>query len=253
MIFFPWQLEKPLDAIVFDCDGTLSIIEGIDELASVSNVSEPVAALTALAMGTTGINPVLYQKRLDLVRPRHDDVIALGKEYFSRRVPDSAEVIALFKRLNKSVYLISAGLDPAVKIFGEKLKIPDKNIFSVGIQFDDHGNYLDFDRDSPLTRANGKQEIVAKLKNQHADMAYIGDGLNDLPVLDLVTRFIGFGGAYFRQNIADLCHFYIRSLTLSPLLPLLLTPAEADKLFAEEKLLYVKGLALINQAEVIIK
>jgi phosphoserine phosphatase len=33
-----WQLQHPLDAVVFDCDGTLSQIEGIDALAEKNDV-----------------------------------------------------------------------------------------------------------------------------------------------------------------------------------------------------------------------
>ena len=37
-----WQLDHPINAIVFDCDGTLSIIEGIDELARNNGVGDAV-------------------------------------------------------------------------------------------------------------------------------------------------------------------------------------------------------------------
>ena len=35
------------DAVVFDCDSTLSSLEGIDELAAIAGVREEVAALRA--------------------------------------------------------------------------------------------------------------------------------------------------------------------------------------------------------------
>ena len=37
------------DAVIFDCDSTLTLIEGIDELASFSGKKEPIARLTRLA------------------------------------------------------------------------------------------------------------------------------------------------------------------------------------------------------------
>ena len=136
-----WQLQTPIQAVLFDCDGTLASIEGIDELAKNNRVGGAVETLTADAMGKSGINFDLYQKRLDLVRPTQEQVITLGQHYFSNQVPDAKDVIALLQRLNKSVYLISAGLFPAVSLFGKLLQIPEENIFAVNIDFDTNGTF----------------------------------------------------------------------------------------------------------------
>lgn len=53
-----WQLAMNISAIIFDCDSTLSSIEGIDELAETKNVQQEVSRLTELAMNKTGINPL---------------------------------------------------------------------------------------------------------------------------------------------------------------------------------------------------
>src|SRR5437016_3271945 len=82
-----WQLQTPISAIIFDCDGTLSAIEGIDELAKNTGVSEAVQSLTAEAMGKSGLNPGLYQKRLDLTYPNREQVTALGYQYYAHKVP----------------------------------------------------------------------------------------------------------------------------------------------------------------------
>jgi phosphoserine phosphatase len=84
-------------------------------------------------------------------------------------------------------------------------------------------------------------------------MIYIGDGLNDYEVYQLVSRFIGYGGAYYRQNIADLCEFYAKSASLAAILPLLLTQEEYHQLNATHQLLYNKGLADILDNRVQIK
>jgi phosphoserine phosphatase len=98
------QLQQPMDAIIFDCDGTLSSIEGIDELARQNGVAAPVAALTAIAMGRTGINPDLYQERLSLVKPHSEQVLALGREYYQEITPDARAVVQIFQRLEKAIY-----------------------------------------------------------------------------------------------------------------------------------------------------
>jgi phosphoserine phosphatase len=245
-----WQLEHPVNAVVFDCDGTLSMIEGIDELARSNGVSDAVESLTAEAMNTTGINPSLYEKRLDLVYPKQEQVLALGHHYFKRQAPDVSDVIQLLKRLNKMVYVVSAGLYPAVRIFGELLQVPPENIFAVDIQFDDNGHFVDFERTSPLITRNGKRDIVNRLRMLHPTIIHIGDGMNDYVTYDLVTRFIGYGGAFYRENMAARCKYYINTLSLAPLLPLSLTQKEYQGLGPAEKSLYQKGVAAIHEGKV---
>jgi phosphoserine phosphatase len=235
------QLKTPLTAIIFDCDGTLSSIEGIDELAEKNGVGNLVRDLTAKAMGETGLNPELYRERLDIILPTQKQVFALAQHYLAHLTQDATQVIQILQRLGKEVYIVSAGLYPAVASFGEALTIPRQNVFAVNLQFDQHGEYLNFDETSPLIQNEGKRIIVSKLIKKHSQVAYVGDGLNDCAVIDLVTRFIGFGGHFYRENIAALCQYYLTQTTLASLLPLVLTAEEYTMLTTIEKKLYEAG------------
>jgi phosphoserine phosphatase len=245
-----WQLQTPITAVIFDCDGTLSTIEGIDELANNNNVGDIVQSLTREAMGKSGMTLEIYEERLTLVQPTKDQVYSLGKNYFAHQIPHAADIINSLKRLNKSIYIISAGLYPAVAMFGEMLQIPPENIFAVDVEFNAMGHYLNFDRTSPLVQKNGKRTIVNQLKNAHPTLAYVGDGLSDYEVYDLVTRFVGYGGAFYRENIAASCQYYIKTLSLAALLPLSLTEKEYQQLTVKEKILYDIGVAAIQEGHV---
>lgn len=237
-----WQLVKPIQAIMFDCDGTLSTIEGIDELAEQNNVGDIVQALTAKAMAETGINPDLYKERLQHVKPCLEQAKQLAKDYFSKRTKDSFEVIQLLQRLNKSVYVVSAGINPAVKLFAEQLNVPDTQVFAVDVTYDANGNYQDFDHGSELARRNGKKEIAANLKQKYGSVALIGDGMNDIVAIDVLTRFIGYGGTIYREKIEKMCEWYVRDESMACVLPLLLTEDEYRTLNATETALYHRGL-----------
>jgi phosphoserine phosphatase len=251
MNHYPWHLSHPVNAIIFDCDGTLCQVEGIDEIAKQNGKYHLVEEMTANAMNTTGVNADLYEKRLELVTPQRDQLHALGHHYYEQRVPDAHEIIQTFKRLNKSVFIVSAGLYPAVKIFGEKLEVPEKNIFAVDVHFDEHGNYRGFEKHSPLIHAHkGKREIVTQLKEQHPHIIHIGDGANDIVTYDLVTRFVGYGGVSYRKKVAERCEYYVNTLSLATFLPLALTREEYFLLDPHEKELYEKGLAAIQQGGV---
>jgi len=245
-----WQLKHPISAIVFDCDSTLSSIEGIEYLAKNNGVGDAVKSLTKDAMDKTGLTPSIYQQRLDLVIPRREQVYALGHQYFAHRAPDITDVINLFRRLKKEIYLVSSGVNPAVKIFGEMLQIPSDHVFAVDLRFDQQGNFLDFEHSSPLISNDGKRTILQQLKHAHKNIMHIGDGMNDVAALDLVTRFIGYGGVAYRKNIADLCKYYINTVSFSPLIPLTLTHDEIQSLLQDELALYQRGLAAIQEGKV---
>jgi phosphoserine phosphatase len=248
-----WQIQTPVSAIVFDCDGTLSAIEGIDELAASNGVGAAVKDLTALAMGKTGITESLYQQRMSLVRPTLTQVKAMAAQYFQHRTADVQAIIQLFQRLGKSIYIVSAGLYPAVAGFGELLGVAPDHIHAVEVSFDQQGNFLDFNHASPLIKNTGKRIIVEQLKQQHPEIAFVGDGLNDLSVYETVTRFIGYGGAYYYEKVAERCDFYLQSTSMTPLLPLVLTVAESARLAAGDLKLYQQGLDAIGNGQVMIR
>ncbi len=247
-----WQLTSPLDAIVFDCDATLSRLEGIDELARLNGVAEEVCQLTAEAMASTGITGELYEKRLSLVQPNKCQVEAMGQEYFNERSPDVLEVIRILQRLKKTVYIMSAGVNPAVTIFAKLLGIPEDYVFAVDLKFDADGTYRDFDRTSPLTGPGGKCKLIMTLHEKHNGIVHIGDGMNDVDVRHCVRRFVGYGGVFYREKVADHSDYYILSTSISPVLPLALTKNEVHGLSEEERQYYDCGIKFIERGEVLV-
>jgi phosphoserine phosphatase len=240
-----WQLTNPLDAIVFDCDGTLSFLEGIDELAERNGVGEEVSQLTQKAMNETGLNPELYEKRMQKVRPSRQQLIELGQNYYLNRSPHCVEVLSILKKLGKELYVVSGGLNPAVKLFCGLLGIPEKNIFAVDTHFDEEGHYAGYDRKALLIQKDGKRKIMEQLLNAHSRILLMGDGMNDREAAELVERFVGYGGAFYRENVKKLCDFYLTCTSFAPLLPLALTSIERDRLLEADRALYDLGLQSI--------
>ncbi len=237
-----WQLKHPLDAIVFDCDGTLSTIEGINELAKNNNTGDAVIALTHKAMSESGMTPDIYKQRLALTKPTHDQVLTLGQMYISSITADTVAVIKILQKLNKQIFIMSAGIQQAVNIVAKHLHVPEENVYAVNVKFDNHGHFQDFDHQSPLVFNDGKRKIIEQLKQKFQHIALVGDGLNDFEAHDAVTRFIGYGGTYYRQNMAKLCQFYITAPSMAGILPLTMTQDEFDLLNKAEQNLYRFGL-----------
>lgn len=246
-----WELSEPIDAIVFDCDSTLSRLEGIDALAEQTGVAYQVALLTERAMGLTGINVDLFTERMNLVKPTLHQVVELGQQYFENRIADVAPVVQAFFSAGKAVYVVSAGLNPAVKIFAALLGIPEQNVFAVDVSFDENGKYLDFDHNAPTTSLGGKRKIIDELSKIHPRIIFVGDGMNDVEASDVVDRFVGFGGHHFREKILNHSDFYIKSPSFASLLYLGMTPAEIEKLSATFTEIIKSGLSQIQSGEVL--
>lgn len=206
------------DAVVFDCDGTLSSVEGIVELARWNDVEAFVAELTEQAMGQTGMTTDIYRQRIERTRPTLAQCQRLAADYYATRTAGSEEVIEWCRQRGIAVYVVSAGVNPAVKEFAIRLGIAEDRVFAVDLKFDEQGQYFDFDHTSPMTKGGGKCDVVAQIKQQHPRLLYVGDGKNDLDVHDDVAQFVGYGGAYYRPAIEAQCSDYIREPSLQPLM-----------------------------------
>ena len=218
------------DAVCFDCDSTLSRIEGIDELASRSGLKSEVSRLTEAAMnGLLSIDAV-YAQRLSMVSPDRAAVDWLGKRYVQELVPGARETVESLRRLGKVVYVVSGGLLPAVRYLCRSLAIPDAQIFAVAVHFDRVGAYRGFDSASPLARADGKAVVCKRLAARHGSIAMVGDGMTDIAARGGGAYVVGFGGVTYRESVAKNADCYIDSPDLSATLEPLLTQEEREAL-----------------------
>ncbi|MDO5091746.1 MAG: HAD-IB family phosphatase, partial [Cardiobacteriaceae bacterium] len=142
------------DAVAFDCDSTLSSLEGIDELAALAGVRDDVEALTNQAMNGDVPLEAVYGKRLDLIRPNRADLAQIAREYLATVVPGARDTIAALKARGIAVAIVSGGLRDAILPLAKVLGIEEKNVFAVPLEFDGNGDYLALP-DHPLTTAHG--------------------------------------------------------------------------------------------------
>jgi phosphoserine phosphatase len=219
--------ERPkFGAVCFDCDGTLTRIEGIDELARRSGRDAEIAPLTAAAMeGTLSIEDV-YARRLEIVRPDRDALEWLGERYVEELVDGAGETVAALHRLGKPVYVVSGGLLQPVTKLAEALAIAPDNVRAVTVHLDSAGRYLGFDTNSPLVRSDGKAEICRALATRHGPIAIVGDGVTDLAAQSSGAYVVGFGGVAHRKVMAEGADVFVADETLTATLEVLLTDAE---------------------------
>jgi len=259
---------RAYDLVFFDCDSTLTRIEGIDELARLKGVFDEVQRLTAAAMdGEVHLSSV-YDRRLDLLRPTRADIHTIERLYRADMVPGVDRLIGALSFLRRQVFIVSGGLALAVIPFGVSLGVPREHIRAVDVVFDrlagrwwDYGldregfnpaeEYLDYDA-GPLTETHGKADIVRELREGHAGrVLLVGDGVSDLMARPAVDLLVGYGGVVHRERVAAEADVFIECETLAPVLPLAASPFDCERCAqAGYKSLLEEGLDLIREGAV---
>lgn len=197
--------------VIFDCDSTLSAIEGIDELAGPHRAE--VARLTERAMAGEISLEAIYGSRLDLLRPTRAELAALGRQYIERMVPGAPETVAALQRDGVVVQVMSGGLLPPVLDLARHLGIPDDRVAAVPIWFDAADRYAGFDADCPFTQSGGKRRwIEAHLTRLPRPILMVGDGATDLETRPVVDCFAAFTGVVRRPPVADAADVELPSL-----------------------------------------
>ncbi|MEP7290821.1 MAG: HAD-IB family phosphatase [Chloroflexota bacterium] len=223
------------DLIFFDCDSTLSAIEGIDELARFKGKEWRVGVLTQKAMDGDLDLAEVYGKRLQAIRPTRGQLKAIEERYWETLVPDAREVIAALHFLGKQVFIISGGLAEPVRGFGARLGVAPENIRAVELEYNQLSGdwwryyepqtqtkqtYLDYN-EGPLTVSSGKPAIVSELAaGKHGRRMMVGDGASDLATRTVVDLFVGFGGVVARQKVREQADAFVGVNSLAPILPM---------------------------------
>ena len=218
----------PFAGVVFDCDSTLSTIEGIEELTA-GHVE--IAELTAAAMAGAVPLEEVYGRRLELAAPRVEDMERIGDRYAATALAGAAELVAALRALGKRVAIVSGGLLPPVRAFGEGLGVLPEEIHAVDLRFDAAGAYAGFDEASPLARAGGKREVLGS-GFPDGDVALVGDGATDLEARDACARFIAFTAVARRPDVVEGADVEVSAPDLAALVPHLMTADEVARLRA---------------------
>lgn len=256
-----WPVSR---LVIFDCDSTLSTIEGIDELARMTGTEHDIAVLTKRAMeGDVPLESV-YGHRLVTAQPTRGQVQAIARRYRETVIADAKAVVTALQGLGSQVFIVSGGLIEPVRDFGRWLGVPREHIFAVSMAYDqlagrwwrywdrpggrDEGaRYLAVE-ESPLTATLGKNRVIERIRERHPGRAMlIGDGGSDLEARSSVDLFVGFGGVAYRQRVAEASPVYLRTAHLSPILPLAMGRSGKAPRFAR---LWADGFGRIMDGEV---
>jgi len=204
--------------IVFDCDSTLSAIEGIDELARLRGpkVFEKIKQLTNAAMdGEVPIDEV-FARRLDLIQPDEAACEKVGKLYIEHIEPTAEKTLKALRSNGWHAVIVSGGFTQVIRPLATYLGI--ERVEAVPLLFHPDGSYSGFDTSAPPTRNGGKPEVIAQLKKElnPTQIVMVGDGISDLETQNDVDTFIGFGRYAERERVIKEAAHFVKSLDEIP-------------------------------------
>jgi len=206
------------DIICFDCDSTLSEIEGIDELASRAGCGDAMAALTNAAMNGEVSLESVYGQRLDLIRPNKEAVEWAADLYIEKMVTGVRETFQSLQKQGKQIHIISGGLKQAILPLAALLNIDEQHVHAVDVLLDEKGEYISFNQESPLARNGGKTDVCLQLNPDNKKMVMIGDGNTDMEAKKAGAFCIGFGGVVSRKIVQDQADVFVSDPDLQAVL-----------------------------------
>jgi phosphoserine phosphatase len=267
----PLIASSGFDFVFFDCDSTLSTIEGIDELARLKGKFDEVKEMTDAAMDGEVYLHSVYDRRLEMLAPTHEEVAGIDTLYRQTVVRHAADVIGALLAVGKEVFIVSGGLLAAVRPFGRWLGVPHDHIRAVNLEYDElTGEWWDYLQDqwdqrtdveykdseeTPLVQSEGKFDVVTDmLGDRRGRSMLIGDGVSDLAARSAVDLFVGFTGVVSRPHVVNESDVLITGDSLAPVLALALSESEQEALsgsvYAD---VLEESLARFHAGEVIVR
>jgi len=209
--------------IIFDLDSTLCSIEGVDELARMNGCLAEVKALTTLAMnGQIPFAEALIQ-RLNAIQPSRRNIETLAGLYEENLTAGAVELFEQLRAEGSHIHIVTGGYRQALGHIQHKLNISDDHVHAIDLNFNEAGEYVDFDRQNLLCQPQGKTKIIEEIQTRYPQqrMVMIGDGVSDAETMTTVDRYICFAGHVQRPVAMNSTSWVVTTPDLREVLKLL--------------------------------
>lgn len=190
---------------IIDFDSTLTRVEALDVMAEISlhadankeEIKKQIKDLTDMAMSGQMPFRESLEKRLLLLQANKAHVENLVQQLNTQISASFLRNKDFFDRYRDRVYVVSNGFHDYIDPIVESMGVRKENIFANRLTFDEKGNITGFDQANPLSKNNGKVEILKSLK-LNGDVYVIGDGYNDYEI-----KAAGFANKFyaFTENV----------------------------------------------------
>lgn len=210
---------------IFDFDSTLVRIETLEALADLALRDAPdaaerkarIAALTDDAMnGRIDFGSALRQ-RLDLLALRREHVEALADRILDEATVSVRRNVDFFQRNAERIYIMSGGFREVIAPLAERLGVAADHVLANDLIYDDDDRVTGVDEANPLSRDNGKPEVIKALNlagTLGGPVVMVGDGWTDAEVKlkGAADRFYAFTEIERRPKVMEVADAIAASL-----------------------------------------
>ncbi|MGH7026172.1 phosphoglycerate dehydrogenase [Brevundimonas sp.] len=206
---------------IFDFDSTLVRIETLEALAEIALSDAPdaaakkaeIAALTDQAMSGQVDFGTALRRRLDLLSLTRAHVEALSDRILDEASASVRRNVDFFERHAERVYILSGGFREIIAPLAARLGIAADHLLCNDLIYDAEGRVAGVDDANPLSRDNGKPEVIKALKLD-GPVVMVGDGWTDAEVKleGAADRFYAFTEVVSRQKVIDIADATAASL-----------------------------------------
>jgi D-3-phosphoglycerate dehydrogenase / 2-oxoglutarate reductase len=197
---------------IIDFDSTFTRVEALDILGEISLSQDPDQASKLQAIkditdkgmeGAITFRESLEQ-RLEILQANKDQIhqlISVLKQKVSKSFERNREWL---KENAADVYIISNGFKDFIIPIVTDYGILKENVFANDFVYDQSGKIIDFNRENPLSKNNGKSETIRNV-NLEGDIYVIGDGYTDYEIKasGLANKFYAFTENVHRPRVTS--------------------------------------------------
>lgn len=174
---------------IIDFDSTFTQVEALDILGEISLQEDPekdkklqaIKDITDRGMEGSITFRESLEQRLALLNANKSQIAELIQA-LSSKVSTSFQRNKEFLKENAAdIYIISNGFKDFILPIVAEYGILEENVFANEFVYDEAGHIIDFNRDNPLSKNNGKPETIKRL-NLTGDIYVVGDGYTDYEI-----------------------------------------------------------------------
>jgi len=206
---------------IFDFDSTLVRIETLEALADIALSDAPdaaakkaeIAALTDQAMSGQVDFGTALRRRLELLSLTRTHVETLSDRILDEASASIRRNVDFFERHAERVYILSGGFREVIAPLATRLGIAADHVLCNDLIYDAEGRVTGVDDANPLSRDNGKPEVIKAL-NLTGPVVMVGDGWTDAEVklAGAADRFYAFTEVVSRPKVVAVADAVAASL-----------------------------------------
>ncbi|MFN5331713.1 MAG: HAD-IB family phosphatase, partial [Bacteroidota bacterium] len=197
---------------IIDFDSTFTRVEALDILGEISLAGDPkqqdklqeIKTITDKGMDGSLTFRESLELRLKILQANKNQIAELI-HVLKQKVSKSFERNREWLSENaEDVFIISNGFKDFIIPIVSDYGIKKENVFANDLHYDEQGNIIDFNRDNPLSKNNGKSETIKNIKLE-GDIYVIGDGYTDYEIKasGLANKFYAFTENVHRPKVTS--------------------------------------------------